>query len=97
MRCLPLLVVLALLPVVLSQHVSLHLEHALDGARFTPAGRIFGNLEVEEVSSSETARAGLDQAALRLLLSLCLTGGWWLLAGCRAGLALADFLFASLC
>ena len=52
MRRSPLLVVLALLPVVLSQHVSLHLEHALDGARFTPAGRIFGNLEVEEVSPS---------------------------------------------
>jgi len=46
---LTMLLLLALLVPAAAQHISLQLEHALDGARFTPAGRISGNLEVDEV------------------------------------------------
>ena len=73
MRRLIVVVLVALLPAVLTQHVSLQLEHALDGARFTPAGRIFGNLEVEEVSPSfpgtlkaVCSRIAVEQAAKAL-------------------------------
>lgn len=58
MRHGPAVLLLALIPVVLTQHVTLQLEHALDGARFTPAGRIFGNLEVEEVGPSLLSHCG---------------------------------------
>ncbi len=43
-----LLVLLAVVPAVLTQQISLQLEHALNGIDFTPAGRISGNLEVDE-------------------------------------------------
>ncbi len=46
---LTMLLLLALLVPAAAQHISLQLEHALDGAVFTPAGRISGNLEVDEV------------------------------------------------
>jgi hypothetical protein len=48
-QLLTMLLLLALLVPAAAQHISLQLEHALDGARFTPAGRISGNLEVDEV------------------------------------------------
>ena len=48
-QVLTMLLLLALLVPAAAQHISLQLEHALDGARFTPAGRISGNLEVDEV------------------------------------------------
>ncbi|KAK9831413.1 hypothetical protein WJX81_002778 [Elliptochloris bilobata] len=51
MRGAALVALLALLPAVLAQHISLQLEHSLDGARFTPAGRISGNLEIDEDGS----------------------------------------------
>lgn len=48
-RLLTMLLLLALLVPAAAQHISLQLEHALDGVHFTRAGRITGNLEVDEV------------------------------------------------